>query len=233
MTPSMLPAPPLRNVLDDEEVLARPDVAERSRLRRERSQRRRVGEPPFERRLLLLQLPHRLPLDRALRASIEVVVQRPVVEEPDEQKRADSQPSAGDTSSGAAAALLPRGHPVRVLRPARRSCAYWTTSTLITFVVPGMLTAVPAVITTLSPVSTISSGVTPHSRASWRIAQSTCVSATTGRRGRRRATAFAVRPVKVGTRIALAWSASARSHAAFDIAWPIVGFSCASGSSCR
>ena len=46
-----------------------------------------------------------------------------------------------------------------------------------------------------------------------------------GRRGRRRATADAVRPVKVGTRIAFAPSASAMSQAAFDIAWPTSGFS--------
>ena len=44
-----------------------------------------------------------------------------------------------------------------------------------------------------------------------------------GLRGRSRATADAVRPVKVGTRIALAPSASARSQAAFDIALPTVG----------
>jgi hypothetical protein len=44
------------------------------------------------------------------------------------------------------------------------------------------------------------------------------VSATIGRRGRSRATALAVRPVNVGTRIAFACSASARSQAAFDIA---------------
>jgi len=39
-----------------------------------------------------------------------------------------------------------------------------------------------------------------------------------------------VRPLKVGTRMALAPSASARSHAAFDIAQPILGSSEASGS---
>ncbi len=50
-----------------------------------------------------------------------------------------------------------------------------------------------------------------------------------GRRGRRRATADAVLPVNVGTSIALAPSASARSQAAFDIAFPIVGSSIASG----
>jgi len=84
-----------------------------------------------------------------------------------------------------------------------------------------------------SDISSIRSGVTPHSSASWRSAQSTWVSAMTGRRGRSRATPDAVRPVKVGTRIAFACNASARSHAELDIAWPIVGLSVASGSSCR
>src|SRR5437763_609890 len=45
--------------------------------------------------------------------------------------------------------------------------------------------------------------------------------------------ADAVRPLKVGTRIAAAWSTSARSQAPFDIAWPTVGRSSASGSWCR
>ena len=58
----------------------------------------------------------------------------------------------------------------------------------------------------------------------------TCVSATIGRRGRSRATAEAVRPVNVGTRIAFAASASARSQAAFDIARPTVGASAAPGA---
>ena len=85
----------------------------------------------------------------------------------------------------------------------------------------------------MSVPSSILSGVTPHSSAIWRIAQSMCVSATIGRRGRSRATADAVRPVNVGTRIATARSASAMSHAAFDIAPPIVGFCSASGISWR
>ena len=59
------------------------------------------------------------------------------------------------------------------------------------------------------------------------------VSATIARLGRSRATADAVRPVNVGTRIAFAESASAMSHAAFDIAWPIVGSSSACGISWR
>src|SRR4029079_18311154 len=85
----------------------------------------------------------------------------------------------------------------------------YRTSTLMTFVEPGMLTAVPAVITTVSPDSIrpasfaasierfqrsstslhsgIQIGVTPHSIAIWCTDHCLCVSATIGRRGRRRA----------------------------------------------
>src|SRR5436305_6691973 len=94
MTGRMLPALPLRDVLDDEEVLARPDVAERPRLAREDSQRRRPPQPLLEPGLLQLQLPHGLELDRALRARVEVVVQRPVIEESDEHERSDREPAA-------------------------------------------------------------------------------------------------------------------------------------------
>ena len=57
----------------------------------------------------------------------------------------------------------------------------------------------------------------------------------TGRRGRWRATADAVRPLYVGTRIAFASSASAMSQAAFDIASPTdeYGSSGSVSSSCR
>src|SRR5262249_49448021 len=117
-------------------------------------------------------------------------------------------------------------------------------STLITLVEPGMLTAVPAVMTTRSPgctrplspaasrerpqmsstsvASGIGIGVTPHSSAIWRSEYVWCVQPMIGRRGRRRATADAVRPVKVGTTIARAASASAMSQAALDMACPIV-----------
>ena len=118
-----------------------------------------------------------------------------------------------------------------------------------------MFTAVPAVITTRSPASTkpasraawievfqrsstsrpsgMSSGVTPHSSAICRIAQSMCVSPMIGRCGRSRATADAVLPLNVGTRIAFARNASAMSQAALDIAPPIVGFWSACGVSWR
>ena len=126
---------------------------------------------------------------------------------------------------------------------------------MITFVEPGRLTAVPAVVTTRSPASTApafsadsservqrsstfsvcgsSTGMIPHSSAICCSAVWWCESPTIGRRGRSRATADAVRPVKVGTRIALAPSVSARSHAAFDIALPTVGSSPGPGSSWR
>ena len=128
-------------------------------------------------------------------------------------------------------------------------------STLMTFVPPGRFTAVPAVMTSRSPgatspdsraasieraqrsstsvVSGMSSGVTPHSSAMCRSDSILCVSARIARWGRRRATAEAVRPVNVGTRIAFAESASATSQAAFDIAWSIVGASLACGVSWR
>src|SRR5207237_52397 len=81
--------------------------------------------------------------------------------------------------------------------------------------------------------SGISHGVTPHSSAICWSAKRWCVSPKIGRRGRRRATADAVPPVNVGTAIAFAPSASARSQAALDIARPIEGSSLASGSWCR
>ncbi len=67
----------------------------------------------------------------------------------------------------------------------------------------------------------------------WRSESILWVSARIARCGRRRATADAVRPVNVGTRIAFAASASATSQAAFDIAWSIVGWSLACGVSWR
>src|SRR5438034_3094641 len=122
MTPSMLPAPPPRDVLDDEEVLAGADVAERPRLGGEGGVRRRMPEPLLERDLLPLQLPHGRELDRSLRACVEVVVQRPVVEEPHQHECAHREPAPCDGSTKARAALLPRSHAARVLRRAARSC---------------------------------------------------------------------------------------------------------------
>jgi len=117
----MLPAPPLRDVLDDEEVLARPDIAEHPRLAGEDGERRRTPETPLERRLLLPQLPNGRDPDRTLRARVEVIVERPVVEEPYEQERPDREPAASDWSTEAPAALLPRSHPARVLPRGSRS----------------------------------------------------------------------------------------------------------------
>src|SRR5437763_6637605 len=104
MTTSMLPAPPLRDVLDDEHVLARADVAERAGLAQEDGRRGRPAHPPPERRLLLLELLDGGEPDRPLRARVEVVVQRPVVEKADEQERSDGEPATCHRSSDAPAA---------------------------------------------------------------------------------------------------------------------------------
>jgi hypothetical protein len=126
---------------------------------------------------------------------------------------------------------------------------------LIRFVVPGVLTAVPAVITTRSPSSTMPlsraasserdhssstlahsgtyTGHTPHSSASCETAVRLGVIAMIGWWGRSRATRDAVRPVDVGTTIARAPSVSARSQVAFDIACPTVGSIPRSGNWCR
>ena len=79
----------------------------------------------------------------------------------------------------------------------------------------------------------MTSGITPHSRASCRATWSWCVRRDDRPprpqpRHRRRAAAG-----EVGTTSASARSASAMSHAAFDIASPTVGSSPALGSSCR
>src|SRR2546423_7072766 len=121
MTRSMLPAEPLWNVLDDEEVLARLDIAERPRLAREDCERRRPPQASLERRLLLLQVPHGHEPVRTLRPRAEVVVQRPVVEKPDEHERSDREPAARAGSAETPAAGLSRGHPAGVLRPRPRS----------------------------------------------------------------------------------------------------------------
>src|SRR5258705_8332559 len=142
MPPSMLPAPPLRDVLDDEEVLAGADVAECPRLGGEGSVRRRMPEALLERDLLPLQLPHGRELGRSLRARGEVVVQRPVVEEADEHERAHREPAPGDRSTKAPA-LLPRSHAARVLRRGPRARGHWTSSDLMTVVVPGDYSPVP------------------------------------------------------------------------------------------
>src|SRR5438552_595485 len=76
----------------------------------------------LEHRLLLPQLSHCLQLHRVLGARIDVVVQRPVVEEADQHERAHREPATGDRSTEAPAALPGRSHPARVLQQAPRSC---------------------------------------------------------------------------------------------------------------
>ena len=117
-----MPAPPGRNVLDDEEVFPGPDVAERPRLGGERGERRGVAETLLEGGLLLPQLLHRCDPDSALGAGVEIVVQWSVVEEPNEQERTDREPSAGNGATETPAALLPCSHPARVLGPERVPC---------------------------------------------------------------------------------------------------------------
>src|SRR5262245_18714241 len=99
MTRRMLPAPPLRDVLDDEVVLAGPDVTERPRLGGESGIGRGVLELLLERGLLLLQLSHRRELGSTLRARIEVIVQRPVVEEADKRQRTHREPATGNRAT--------------------------------------------------------------------------------------------------------------------------------------
>src|SRR5438874_1088012 len=96
----ILPAPPLRDVLDDEEVLAGTDVSEQPHLRSERGRRRRLTELPLESRLLAVQLRELGEPLRTLPARVEVVVQRPVVEEPDEDENSDREPAAPRVHKG-------------------------------------------------------------------------------------------------------------------------------------
>ena len=118
----MLPALPLRDVLDDEEVLTGPDVAQRPGLPHDDGQRPGSVEPTQERELLLLQLVHGRDPNGTLRPRLEVVVQGPVVEKRNEGERPDRKPATGDGSSNTPAALLP-GHSAGVLRPVPRSFA--------------------------------------------------------------------------------------------------------------
>src|SRR5947209_20163369 len=84
---SAQPLPPGVDVLDDEEVLARADVAERARFARNGGDRRGRTEPVLERLLLVLEAPDdRLPLAE-LPACVDVCLQRAVVQKRDEHER--------------------------------------------------------------------------------------------------------------------------------------------------
>jgi hypothetical protein len=103
---SMLPAPPLRDVLDDEEMLAGTDVAERPRFLHQDRRRRCTPKVELEPRVLPLELSHGGDPNRALRTRVHEVVQRSVVEEPDQEQRADRKPATRDRAADAPTPLL-------------------------------------------------------------------------------------------------------------------------------
>src|SRR5947209_4297581 len=100
MAAAILPAPPLRDVLDDEEMLARADVAEQPRLGGDRRRRPGVAELPPEHRVLTFELRDLGDPGRPLRARGTVVVERPVVEERDEEKDGERERAAPSQQSG-------------------------------------------------------------------------------------------------------------------------------------
>src|SRR5437763_637998 len=83
-----LALPPLRDALDDEEMLARLDVAECARLAGERRERGRGAELMLEVRLLVAELLHRRRPMRLLVPRIHVCLERAVVEQRDEHEHA-------------------------------------------------------------------------------------------------------------------------------------------------
>src|SRR3954468_10868081 len=97
MPPDRMPSVlPRLDSLDDEESLARPHQSKLPGLPDERRLARRVGELALELPSLIAEA---LDLPRALHqraASVDVRVQRPVVEEADEAERTDSQPAADE-----------------------------------------------------------------------------------------------------------------------------------------
>src|SRR5262249_23163455 len=136
--------PPLLDALDDVEVLAGLDQAEPPRAAHERGAALDLREA-----LLELVLPHLEPghlrrpdLDGVVR--VHVPPYGAVVEQREQDGDPESRPARPSPASPGA------GHGVSLRRSRGPSYA---TSTLIRFVVPGMFTDVPAVITTRSPVS--------------------------------------------------------------------------------
>jgi len=180
-------SPPGGDALDDEELFSGSHVADPPCFATRRLGARREGESLLE---TILRLPERLHLGARLGevgSSLEVRRERPVVEEDGDGEEpgdpGESKPARPDDRPPC------RARPASPLRPgppcgprwhaatfplARRSPASrYAVSTLMTFVEPGMFTAVPAVSTTRSPDSTM-----PASRAAsieWRQRSSTSI----------------------------------------------------------
>jgi hypothetical protein len=88
------PFPPRRDVLDDEEVLARVHVSKRARFARDRGDGGRRAEPALEVRLLVLEAADDGATLAELSARVDVRLQRAVVEKRDEHERPDGEPAA-------------------------------------------------------------------------------------------------------------------------------------------
>jgi hypothetical protein len=89
-----LALPPLVDALDDEEMLARADVAECARFAREGGERRRRAELPFQLRLLVAELLHRSRPLRLLVPRVDVGLERAVVQQRDEDEHSHRDPAA-------------------------------------------------------------------------------------------------------------------------------------------
>lgn len=121
--PSVVPS---SDPLDDEEPLARLDQPEPAGLPHERRVPRGIGEPALELPPLVAEVPDfGGALDERM-SSVDVRVQRAVVEKPDETERSDSEPASDeDTAARTAAPPLLRwsGHGPSVFAQATRGPA--------------------------------------------------------------------------------------------------------------
>jgi len=91
--PSVLPR---LDPLDDEEALARLDQPEPPRLADKRRVARGVGELPFKLPLLVAEAPDFAGALHKRVTRVDVCVQRPVVEKPDEAERPDAEPASDE-----------------------------------------------------------------------------------------------------------------------------------------
>src|SRR5207245_2424442 len=146
-----LGAPPGGDVLDDEEALARPDQPDAAGGLHERRTVRRRGQLLLERAVLRGELRDLGRARTQLPARVEIRVHGPVVQEPDHDQAGDPEPAGADAAAKANGPAAGHG-PFRVR--GRPGASSYASSTLITFVEPGMFTDMPAVITTMSPAST-------------------------------------------------------------------------------